>query len=165
MARCDIPINQLDQAAFYHDVSYSEAQNREQVRYADVEFLARVIQARAEDPIVADIITKLFKGKMLLEDQGLMDPMLFVSDQKEGRSDWVQLSSQINSIQSRTAPVEVPAPVEGSGRKLGIPSEYSDKPQWNCCQSCDTHKSVGRHKAPCEKLPGRELKMKYLSSI
>jgi len=79
LQRGDRPVNDVDRVAMRHDVAYVSARNPADVRAADIEALAGFKRATDDRP-VAKLGAAAMKGKMALEDRGLLDPMRYIGD-------------------------------------------------------------------------------------
>lgn len=96
LARGDPPINKIDAVSKQHDIDYSKAQTFEDVRNADERFVLGVKLNEAEDPLVAKIILRIFQGKMISEDAGLLDWRKFLDGQKNGTASWMAMAKAVD---------------------------------------------------------------------
>lgn len=85
------PINNIDHAAKIHDIKYTfDIANdvkkgvdkkiiKKKVRDEDDAFLMRINKAKYEDPLLVSAINKVFYGKKIAEDMGVLDPTAFAT--------------------------------------------------------------------------------------
>jgi hypothetical protein len=87
LARGDKPIDNLDKYAKEHDKTYTLVfkkklqkgikVSKEEVQRADDEFVAGVVKNRADNPLLASLIPKVFKAKKIAENTGVLSHTAF----------------------------------------------------------------------------------------
>ena len=87
LARGDKPIDNLDKYAKEHDKTYTLVfkkklqkgikVSKEEVQRADDEFVVGVVKNRADNPLLASLIPKVFKAKKLAENTGVLSHTAF----------------------------------------------------------------------------------------
>jgi hypothetical protein len=87
LARGDKGVDQIDEFAKNHDKTYTLVfkkklqkgikVSKEEVQRADDEFVAGVVKNRADNPLLASLIPKVFKAKKLAENTGVLSHTAF----------------------------------------------------------------------------------------